>query len=1052
MPPYNDRTELPDVFGVILRRILSFNNTDPPPQPTRPPPPIPEVSDPSAVLRVLIEDTKNKGLQYRIGGLDYRYPILRIFLANETGSVSLKNCWKFANRLHLCDIPLPEPILAVTVPLTLSRNATSYLAVIDRGRLNTYQANHQAMEGEPRPAGSCSPAEVQLKLVCMVSHAYFAKPGLMRESVLDNALGAGKEILELSQRKPHIREACGFSSKVWAGLTEVLTAGIPVLEKQSFASLDPVGPNYNGSSSTLIAFNFTTLMNDLERVNDLCIIARNCLATKDTAQDLAASSGFDAQILKLIDVCVRVTARGYDGEVGTRSEEKWQKAVMAYKKLLVTCLQFLHNLCMGNERRKLILWLDLFCSSPPLNEAVDLPGNAPSDSVHGEPLQGNSRDDAEVTPASAPSTSVAPSRVEPGMSFEQGINNAVDSLAAEVKHLRTTEDSFPGVSGSGEPSTGGPTIPSTSPESPSASGNETSNEGHNNRHAAPQDHPQDPLLVPQPPGVSNFTPQMPTRDPDAAASSAAFRNAGPITDEDTLLARTPASAASTLRTAKEQLMARLRDNPTMLSEGDEENTYAASDDGEGQAEIQEEGDHRSSAAADGSLDDEEDYHGPGDQERGLLTDIPLILGPSEIEALPMIVQTGIVGAFGLSKLSETSPSLRNMQTVRCNIMLAQEAGRNLLRELLIFIAAWDMQDDDFYVKIMVQIVQAVLENGLLPFTYMTFGEQKDIISPAQAVIVKILTQIFRTKQSLSTSPGDSSSTSASQQPPYPSRFEVLMVRYLFTVFRQSIIPEACALIYLQGQIHAGFGHPEDFPLNLWDMERVYEGVYQFLEFFAVLTENEAWKALLVKWEIVNELITLLKELEENIPKGRLDAAGQADNAAGSSNQAGQSANVTTPVAVERPYDTTTSEPSFSTEAGAATETDQAPLDDPVDFEWRNLKKLVILVLSSLVWKSRTVQDQVRQYGGMEQILGCCRFDLHNPYIREHAIMCLRFLLEGNTENQQIVRELEPRMVVPSEVLDKRGYETFLDAGGKVGLRRKGAAAGSGGGASASSSQ
>jgi palmitoyltransferase len=54
-------------------------------------------------------------------------------------------------------------------------------------------------------------------------------------------------------------------------------------------------------------------------------------------------------------------------------------------------------------------------------------------------------------------------------------------------------------------------------------------------------------------------------------------------------------------------------------------------------------------------------------------------------------------------------------------------------------------------------------------------------------------------------------------------------------------------------------------------------------------------------------------------------------------------------------------------------------------------------------------------------------------------MCLRFLLEANAENQQIVRELEARQVVPSEVLDKRAYETFIDLSGRVGLRRKGGA-------------
>ena len=45
-------------------------------------------------------------------------------------------------------------------------------------------------------------------------------------------------------------------------------------------------------------------------------------------------------------------------------------------------------------------------------------------------------------------------------------------------------------------------------------------------------------------------------------------------------------------------------------------------------------------------------------------------------------------------------------------------------------------------------------------------------------------------------------------------------------------------------------------------------------------------------------------------------------------------------------------------------------------------------------------------------------------------------MEGHQENQDIIRRLEARAVVPSEVLDQHGYETFMDAKGQVGLRRK----------------
>ena len=42
------------------------------------------------------------------------------------------------------------------------------------------------------------------------------------------------------------------------------------------------------------------------------------------------------------------------------------------------------------------------------------------------------------------------------------------------------------------------------------------------------------------------------------------------------------------------------------------------------------------------------------------------------------------------------------------------------------------------------------------------------------------------------------------------------------------------------------------------------------------------------------------------------------------------------------------------------------------------------------------------------------YDSHNPYIKEHAVVCLKFLLEGNQANQEIVRQLEARGIAPRQ--------------------------------------
>jgi hypothetical protein len=318
------------------------------------------------------------------------------------------------------------------------------------------------------------------------------------------------------------------------------------------------------------------------------------------------------------------------------------------------------------------------------------------------------------------------------------------------------------------------------------------------------------------------------------------------------------------------------------------------------------------------------------------------------------------------------------------------------------------------------------------------------------------------------------------------------------------------------------------------MERMYEGVYQFLEFFAVLSEeqgkvfigldgmerelrgalvwgdkeqNEAmggvgmvgWKGILAKWEMCCELVTLLRELEGGIPKvgdsvpattavggevkrgavQTIPASSSFSSAAPAPQpppmQRSLSADAATsgskssnqPVSVERPFDVDPLPPSlapgnqpphqiFEPETPLAFPEDftnisqnalapansitghPAPLptdlhppphhdqDEPSDFEWRNLKKLTVLVLSSLIWKTPLVQEQLRKYGGLEALVGCCRHDENNPYIREHAIMCLRFAVEGCEENADALVRLA----------GERGQSALRGAsGGREGVKK-----------------
>ncbi|KKY20474.1 putative essential cytoplasmic protein [Phaeomoniella chlamydospora] len=877
--------------------------------------------------------------------------------------------------------------------------------------------------------------ELLLKIVLTGTQMHYEHPGMVEEGPLERMLNNGKVILYKSHQESEVRQNLGFSAAIWQGLTDVLIFAIPDLEKKSFSWKNSPESNFNGSCSDLIASNYHGIIKDIERLNDLCTIARNLLATTRKAQNLAAEKGFDQQILRLIHVCVKVTSAGFDGDNTARNEEKWQKVVTLYKRLLITCLQFLHNFIMHNEHRKLVLWLDLFGNSQHHQNESPRPSTPSSVEQIAQVglAQGGQEARIKSTVDNLPLTGIPTS--EDGLGYNiDDIHALFDLMSTDKPPDGTTQEAarllMDKIRNDMERLSG--LSASQLDENPDA----LLKVGAALRAQLPaKDFPRGakPLTAQQVRKaiVSIDKKAQTAQSKDTNWSdlpnlnqygNSSVRNTE-LTEEDMSMPRSSQSAAETLQEAKDELMARLQDVAPHLTEAEtqqelERNSTQAS------VQLEDSGEAPTESVHEIEEDDEddEDYRSSSDQERGLLTDVPLVLGPTEIEALPMIIQAGIVDSFGL-KGGERIGS-KNMQAVRCHILLAQEAGRNVLRELLIFIAAWDLPDDEFYFKMMVQIMEAILSNGLMSHAYSDFGQAKDIISPAQAVVIKILTHIFRSKYSPTSINGDSQQNITPRLPAQLTRVDVLTVRYVFTVFRGNIIPETCALIYLQGQIRTGRALAEDFPLNLWDMERVYEGVYQFLEFFAVLTESNDWKSLLVDWEIVYDLVTLLKELDWSIPKpaltSQIPAPGKGQNSTiGKQTQPA--------VSVERPYD---QDPDTGADAGSPS----LGTEDPAEFEWRNLKKLIVLVLSSLVWKSPVVQNQIREYGGVETILSCTVFDAHNPYIKEHAVMCLKFLLEGNRENQEIVDQLEAREVVSTaeEVLEEMGVEARIE-GGKVKL-------------------
>lgn len=67
-----------------------------------------------------------------------------------------------------------------------------------------------------------------------------------------------------------------------------------------------------------------TLLKDLQRLDNMLAVARNVLTAGEKIQNLAAQVGFDREVCSMINLCIKITARGYDGDGAAVEEDKWQ--------------------------------------------------------------------------------------------------------------------------------------------------------------------------------------------------------------------------------------------------------------------------------------------------------------------------------------------------------------------------------------------------------------------------------------------------------------------------------------------------------------------------------------------------------------------------------------------------------------------------------------------------------------------------------------------------------------------------------------------------------
>lgn len=169
-----------------------------------------------------------------------------------------------------------------------------------------------------------------METILVVTTSLFRSRKALRESTFEKFRSHAKALLKHLASRPAARAAIGTTPQVWKDINQLLLLAIPILKAQSVC-VEDAPPGSDQSTSALMALHHDTLITDLERLNDIVLLARDCIATVQRAQNLAGEKLVDQQILRLIELAVRVTAQGYDGEAGSRLEQPWANVTAACK-------------------------------------------------------------------------------------------------------------------------------------------------------------------------------------------------------------------------------------------------------------------------------------------------------------------------------------------------------------------------------------------------------------------------------------------------------------------------------------------------------------------------------------------------------------------------------------------------------------------------------------------------------------------------------------------------------------------------------------------------
>ncbi|KAI0863975.1 hypothetical protein F4860DRAFT_466562 [Xylaria cubensis] len=794
-------------------------------------------------------------------------------------------------------------------------------------------------------------------LICLEGH--YQQSPVMGPQSITKVMSIVSKTLEKTHTYKDVREILSKNLRIWIWLRRAISAAICDLNEKSLGVrsepfvatrfIDITTPEV----TALIIKNYALLKEALQMLNKLMHIARNLLVTTnpEIPQNLSATINFDHEVIEAICLCVNVLSKGIDGEMpeDEASRAKLNEITELYKKVLVTSLQQAHNWIAKNDRNKMTFWYRVFIESPDVDlnpeqdDRYDIVGSTPSPRclyLQEEIRNWIKRNTVLCRPAAAICQEYFDARGPE--KFDQWFPHQ-NKHAFNYSNSDATNDT---------PSTWNPDA------------DKFSQDWRYGRVSHELDTWWAQARLPNTTNMDN--PQFPT----------AFLNERIRQCEETLMSRyaPPESPDETGdgvehhaddATVQEWPTQPPQDTPHYAPEYDEYEEEA----------------------------DDDDSYGEGPMT-GLLTEVPNILDPKQIEALHMIIKSCILDSAG----SGPTRHGESLQQARCRIMLATECGRNLLREMLVFIAVWEKDEQSLIFQISSQIVQALHESCLIHHAWEAVRSPKDIMSPAQTVLLRLITYLARTaflpSKNYNPDPdpeGDQESRLAN-----PDFRLSRMLHYFYTIFRNRIAPECIALMRIQGEVRAETIDPADFPVDNWDLERAKDGLVQFLDFLYTIADIYPLRQHLIDYDAVYDLLKLLEGLDLAVERAPLPVNRRNDVAA------------TTSTSMPAP------QPSSSSNPPPPPPPPPPPLSEPPhEFPWAGIKGQVLSILAALLQPppgqsspgNPTVQLQIVKHNGIVALLNCCLYDDNNRFCRERTQLCLKWLMDGSPDAAAFLQNL-----------------------------------------------